>query len=128
VIGTNQTYRLEGVGFGGFAADLGPATDEVYRFFNTKTGGHFFTISEAERDQVIATNRDYRLEGIALYDFVGDQGASTEEVYRFFNTKTGGHFFTASEAERDQVTATNQDYRLEGIAVYAPDDGAILLI
>jgi hypothetical protein len=123
---TRPDLRREGTGFGGFATDQGVATEEVYRFFNTKTGGHFFTTSEAERDEVLATNLDYRLEGVGFYDFVADQGASTEEVYRFFNTKTGGHFFTASEAERDQVIATNQDYRLEGIAFYAPDDGALI--
>ncbi|MCK2055322.1 Ig-like domain-containing protein [Methylobacterium sp. 37f] len=125
---TRPDLRPEGTGFGGFATDQGASTEEVYRFFNTKTGGHFFTTSEGERDEVIATNRDYKLEGIGFYDFTADQGAATEEVYRFFNTKTGGHFFTASEAERDQVIATNQAYKFEGIAFYAPEDGATLVI
>ncbi|MCK2055323.1 Ig-like domain-containing protein [Methylobacterium sp. 37f] len=125
---TRSDLRPEGTGFGGFATDQGAATEEVYRFFNTKTGGHFFTTSEGERDQVIATNRDYKLEGIGFYDFTADQGAATEEVYRFFNTKTGGHFFTASEGERDQVIATNQTYKFEGIAFYAPEDGATLVL
>lgn len=125
---TRPDLRPEGTGFGGFSADQGVATEEVYRFFNTRTGGHFFTTSESERDEVIATNRDYRLEGVGFFDFIVDQGTSTEEVYRFFNTNTGGHFFTASESERDQVLATNQAYRYEGIAFYAPDDGAALIL
>ncbi|MCK2056351.1 carbohydrate-binding domain-containing protein [Methylobacterium sp. 37f] len=128
VLSTRPDLRPEGIGFGGFATDQGAATEEVYRFFNTKTGGHFFTTSEGERDQVIATNQDYRLEGVGFYDFVVDKGAATEEVYRFFNTKTGGHFFTASEGERDQVIATNQDYRFEGIAFYAPDHAGTFVV
>jgi len=128
VVATNSNYKLEGVGLYGFATDQGAATEEVYRFFNTKTGGHFFTTSEGERDQVIATNQDYKLEGVGFYDFATDQGAATEEVYRFFNTKTGGHFFTTSEGERDQVIATNQAYKFEGIAFYAPDDAGTFVI
>lgn len=128
VLQTNQSYKLEGVGFGAFDTKVTEAAEEVYRFFNTKTGGHFFTTSEGERDEVIATNRDYKLEGIGFYDFQVDQGEATDAVYRFFNAKTGGHFFTASEAERDSVVQTSQDYKLEGIAFYAPDAGALLLV
>lgn len=128
VLATRPDLRPEGIGFGGFATDQGAATEEVYRFFNTKTGGHFFTTSEGERDEVIATNRDYKLEGVGFYDFAVDQGAATEEVYRFFNTKTGGHFFTASEGERDQVIATNHDYKFEGIAFYAPEHAGTFVV
>ncbi|GJE72962.1 hypothetical protein CHKEEEPN_4523 [Methylorubrum podarium] len=49
-------------------------------------------------------------------------------MYRFFNAKTNGHFFTISEAERDQVRANLPDFRYEGIAFYAPDDGATFVI
>jgi hypothetical protein len=40
-------------------------------------------------------------------------------VYRFYNATTRSHFFTASEAERDHVIATNKAFAYEGIAFYA---------
>ncbi|MER2252236.1 Ig-like domain-containing protein [Methylorubrum podarium] len=121
-------FRYEGVGYYAFETDQGAATEEVYRFFNAKTNGHFFTISEAERDQVRANLPDFRYEGVGSFAFETDQGAATEAVYRFFNAKTNGHFFTISEAERDQVRANLPDFRYEGIAFYAPDDGATFVI
>ena len=35
-------------------------------------------------------------------------------MYRFFDTAYGTHFFTASAAEKDQITATRPDLVLEG--------------
>lgn len=39
-------------------------------------------------------------------------------VYRFYNTVTGTHFYTASAAERDHVSATYLQFNYEGIAFY----------
>ncbi|WP_156648084.1 Ig-like domain-containing protein [Methylobacterium sp. Leaf88] len=125
---SDPVYRAEGIGFGALEAKSVAGAEEVYRFFNTKTGGHFFTTSEFERDQVIQTAPDYRPEGIGFYEFEADQGSSTDAVYRFYNTKTGGHFFTVSENERNIVSSAGGDYRFEGIAFYAPDAGAFLLV
>ena len=121
-------FRYEGVGYYAFETDKGATTEEVYRLYNAKTSGHFFTISEAERDLVRANLPDFRYEGVGYYAFETDQGAATEAVYRFYNAKTNGHFFTISEVERDQVRANLPDFRYEGIAFYAPDDGATFII
>lgn len=40
-------------------------------------------------------------------------------VYRFFNTKKAAHFYTASQAERDSITASLPTFQYEGIAFYA---------
>ncbi len=55
---------------GRFHASTSPGVGyaPVYRFFNTVAGGHFFTTSAAERDQVIASMPQYRFEGTG---FVG---------------------------------------------------------
>ena len=76
----------------------------VFRFFDTHDGGHFFTTSTAERDQVLATRNDMNFEGVG-YNAVDPAGAdpNAAPVFRFFDTHDGGHFFTTSTAERDQV-------------------------
>jgi len=40
----------------------------VYRFYNKVNGSHFYTVSEAERNNVIATwPHIYTYEGVAFY-------------------------------------------------------------
>ena len=88
----------------------------VFRFFDTHDGGHFFTTSTAERDQVLATRKDMNFEGVG-YDAVNPASSdpNAAPVYRFFDTHDGGHFFTISQAERDQVLNTRPDLKFEGI-------------
>lgn len=123
VIATRPDLAYEGTSFGSFGEGSYPGTSPVFRFFDTKEGGHFYTISAAERDQVLATRPDLKFEGTAFYELTASQGANTDAVFRFFDTKEGGHFYTSSEAERDAVIATRPDLAFEGVAFYAPHDG-----
>jgi len=41
-------------------------------------------------------------------------------VYRFLELDSGGHFYTASAAERDAIVASRPNLRFEGTAFYAP--------
>jgi hypothetical protein len=88
----------------------------VYRFFNVRTGTHFYTASGTERDTVMRTLwTAYKYEGIAYS--VGSTPANNQNLYRFFDLKRGVHFYTASEAEKDNVVRTlSSIYRLEGVA------------
>lgn len=90
----------------------------IYRFFNTQTGAHFYTLSVPERDLVITKLRGYNYEGAAFVAF-GAAASGTNPVYRFFNTRTGAHLYTISEQERAQVQATMPWYQYEGVAWYA---------
>jgi hypothetical protein len=90
----------------------------IYRFFNTQTGSHFYTLSVPERDLVITKLRGYNYEGAAFVAF-GAAAAGTNPVHRFFNTRTGAHLYTISEPERAQVQATMPWYQYEGVAWYA---------
>ncbi|WP_235505812.1 hypothetical protein [Variovorax sp. Root411] len=90
----------------------------IYRFYNTRTGAHFYTSSMPERDLVITTLREYNYEGPAFFAF-GAAAAGTSPVYRFYNTRTGAHFYTISEQERANVQATLPWYSYEGVAWYA---------
>ena len=41
----------------------------VYRFFNNNAGGHFYTISEAEKNTVIQNYNWFRYEGVGFYAY-----------------------------------------------------------
>lgn len=120
VLATRPDLRAEGVAFQALTT-AAQGGSPVFRFFDTRDGGHFFTISAQERDQVLATRPDLRFEGVAFYEYATSQGSSSEAVYRFFDRQDGGHFFTSSLVERNQVMATRPDLAYEGIAFYAPD-------
>ena len=96
----------------------------VYRFFNMKGGVHFYTASDAEFINVYETLASvFHYDGIAY--FVDLRNTEHQvPLYRFFNRKTGVHFYTASEAEKANVIATRSDtYTLEGIAYGVRIDG-----
>jgi len=117
-IGTN--YSLEGTAFYAFTVVQTGALP-VYRFYNITNGGHFYTISEAEKNDV-ATNMSetYHLEGIAFYAYPDTStDSSSLPVYRFYNSSNGQHFYTASETEKNSLTTNlSSIFHLEGIAFY----------
>lgn len=98
------------------------ASNQIFRFWSDLHQHHFFTISAAEKDQVVATFADnvWRLEGVGFQGFT-EQSAGLLPVYRFWSDQKQVHFYTISEAEKDNVVATFADdvWRLEGVAYYA---------
>lgn len=111
-------FKDEGTAF--FAASAStPGLSQVYRFYNLRTGVHFYTISESEKASIEATLPDvFRLEGVSYHaSEVGGQGLIP--LYRFYLPSKGVHFYTASESEKDRVIATlGAIYRFEGIGYY----------
>lgn len=106
-------------------APTGPledTTDPVYRFFDTKTGDHFYTASTGERDSIIKNIAHYQYEGVAFE--TPDDGIGTVDVFRFYNTATDAHFFTSSVGERDQVIRTLPTFQYEGVAFQAYESGS----
>ena len=91
----------------------------VFRFYNTQTGTHFYTISQAERDIVLVRYPQFAYEGPAYYAYPQPR-IDNLPVYRFYNTRTGTHFYTQSEAEKNFVLATYPVFAFEGPAYYAP--------
>ena len=94
-------------------AGTDPTTIDVYRFFDTRTGTHFYTQDQSERQTVLNTRPDLVPEGLNGVGLTAVDPASNDPnasaVYRFFDTVQGTHFFTASVAERDAVIATRRD-------------------
>jgi hypothetical protein len=92
----------------------------VYRFYNPISRGHFFTTNEVERDNVLLHG-----EWGYVYEKYGFQasevgGGNLTPIYRFYNSNSLGHFFTASEEEKNTVLANpNWGYSFEGVGFYA---------
>jgi serralysin len=93
-------------------------TDIMFRFYNTKTGAHFYTASSEERDYVVSQFEEFRYES-AVFGVAQASDAGSSSVFRFYNTQTGVHFFTISAAERDYVLSTFPQFKFEGTAYNA---------
>ncbi len=94
----------------------------VHRFWSPKNRGHFYTSSESERAQMLATYSpsEWTYEGVA-YNSYGEASGNLVPVYRFWSAQNQHHFYTASETEKNSVDAsyTDNEWKLEGIAYYA---------
>ncbi len=99
-----------------------PGLAPVYRFWSDLYQGHFYTISETEKNDVLATWPDvWQLEGVAFYAYpVGQQPSDAKAVYRFWSDQYLSHFYTIDENERDYIIATwPTAWTYEYIAWYA---------
>lgn len=102
-----------------------PGAVPLYRFFNTQTGHHFFTISEAERDNVLenisSKGWPFVFEGVAFSVYASDPTPNAQgkerAMYRYYSTTLNRHAFTTSEAEAQSFDAS-QDWTYEGIGFY----------
>lgn len=108
-------YQLDGVAFIAIAetpetADI-TGISPVYRFFNTDTGVHLYTASEAEKASVLE-QPNYAFEGIAYYGY-NTQEAGTVPLYRFYNPGLDAHFYTSSTETR-AAYLDSSDYQPEG--------------
>jgi hypothetical protein len=94
-------------------------TRELARFYQPTrygAGTHFYTSSRAERDTVLATLPQYRLDGTAAMVHPA-AGTGLVAMHRFFRPGTGTHFYTTSAAEVAQVKR-EPAFTYEGIAFY----------
>ena len=124
VLSAYPQFTYEGPAFAAYVqAEAG--AQPVFRFFNTISGTHFYTNKAVERDYVLATWPQFAFEGPAYYA-MSDAGADGRiELFRFFNTKTGAHFYTTSTTERDQVLSTLPQFTYEGVAFYVYNVGDV---
>jgi|GEM_PF-6252945 len=95
-------------------------SNQVYRFYNPVSKGHFFTINTSERDTVIANpSWGYNFEGVG-FNASSSPGDNLKEVYRFYNPVSRGHFFTINTSERDTVRNNlSSGYIYEEVGFYA---------
>lgn len=89
-------------------------TPNVFRFFDTASGTHFFTDDPNEAATVSSARPDLVIEGVgfdAVDPAIKDPNAAA--VYRFFDQTDGTHFFTASGSEKANIIATRPDLIFE---------------
>jgi hypothetical protein len=93
----------------------------VFRFWSPVASRHFYTISVAERDHVIATyEAHWTYEGPAFLAYATDHVDGLVPVYRFWSPTLLSHFYTISEEEKDSVIVNYPEvWVYEGIAFYA---------
>lgn len=119
VIGSyGSTFSYEGVAYT-LNTSSSANKSALYRFYNTRTGSHFYTASAAERDRVISAYAGiYSYEGVA-YNVSPTSVSGTTPVYRFYNVVNGTHFYTASLEEANRTIASYSNiYSFEGPAFY----------
>jgi hypothetical protein len=97
-----------------------PTADQVpvHRFFNMKSGTHKYTATQAVIDSLTAQPLAFKYEGIVFYAYKTTSAAEvTSELpfYEFFNSATGGYFYTSSEKEKNKVIANLPQLRYIGI-------------
>jgi hypothetical protein len=123
VAANSNTWTYEGKAFFAFDAPVAWNVMPVYRFWSSSLSGHFYTMSEDEKDYLIANYPTdvWAYEGIAFYAYPpGVEPKDTAPVYRFWSDRLGSHFYTASESEKDSLINDSAGaWTYEGIAWYA---------
>ena len=114
----SSAYTYEGVAY--VVDRVNPSNSSpLYRFYNMKTGSHFYTADPAEKDRVAGTLPSvYHYDGPA-YAISRTAAPGARAIWRFYNRANGSHFYTASAAERDSTVAQLfSTYAYEGTAFY----------
>ena len=88
----------------------------IHRFYSKAYKGHFFTISEEEKEDLIAHNPNWKYEGVA-YQAYTNEAAGTTALFRFYSKGYRGHFFTI-DADEAEAVKRNRNWKYEGIAYY----------
>lgn len=95
------------------------ATADIFRFYLTNEGRHFYTALESERDFIVNNKETFpgwQYEGAAFsaYSTI-DHPDDAVAVVRYLNQQTGGHFYSTSTFEQSLLDQ-NSDWLNEGIA------------
>ncbi len=108
-------FKYRGIAF--FASvTSGTDTVPVYRLYDPRTGGHFWTAGINEKNTLTA--RGYGVEGVAFYAVQPGSARAGSPVYRIYDSRTGAHIWTASESYKNALLA-NPVYKYEGISFYS---------
>lgn len=93
----------------------------VYRFLDGGVGSYFYTPSQVEANSVQRNLPQFQLLGESQgFEAYSNQNSTTGliPIYRFFNTDVGGHFFTTSSFEAQNVRETLPNMREEVSGFY----------
>lgn len=91
--------------------------EAVYRFYNTGTGGHFYSASVHEAETIMRGMPSFTFEGVAFQTAAAQE--DTVSVHRFYNASSGGHLYTTSPTEIANIKATLPQFSYEGVSYQA---------
>ncbi len=116
-----RVFQYEGVAY---STEATVGTVPLYRFYSQRSASHFYTASTDEAAMITAIWPGiFSLEG-RTYSVSPTGIDGWDPVYRFYNVKTGSHFYTASAEERDLVIAKlSMTYQYDGVAFHVADSG-----
>ena len=122
IVDNDPNWFLEGITYYVVALDenkicTGTQGSKVYRFWSDTYSKHFYTISENERDLVLANDPNWSLEGEVFCGFI-PKVPDSSDVFRFWSDTFTGHVYTISNTEKGLIEQ-DPNWRLEGTAYYA---------
>jgi hypothetical protein len=86
----------------------------IYRFFNTETGSHLYTMDETEKGYIQDSLDNYNFEGIKYYAFESEpENLETIPIYRMLNTQSGIHLFSIDQNEINYVEQNLPNFVME---------------
>ncbi|WP_147794101.1 hypothetical protein [Cellulomonas sp. Y8] len=117
---SDRNWVAEGQPFSAFAADgttCAAGTTAVHRFYSMRFRSHFFTASAAEKNAIVAGDKNWAYEGVAYCATTTAQPGTTP-LYRFWSPTFGKHHFTTDAAEARRLDVDDPNWDAEGIAYY----------
>ncbi|MDP6586949.1 MAG: Ig-like domain-containing protein, partial [Anaerolineales bacterium] len=103
------SYAFQGSTFNA-ASTGGSNVTLVHRFYNANTGHHLWSMDPNEIANIKSNLPSYTYEGPSFYVYSSDPDPSDPNigdlVYRYYNSTTGRHFWTADAEERTLITLT----------------------
>ena len=88
--------------------------EPIYRFFNTETGAHLYTMNENEKNYIQDNLDNYSFEGIKYYAFKSQpREMETIPVYRMLNTQSGAHLFSNDMSEIGYIEENLSHFSME---------------
>ena len=104
-------------------ADAGVGLDAKLTFITEEAGEYYIVVDYAERaagpDLARVHGGSYTLSVTQSNDITN--ALVPDGVYRFFNTDTGTHFYSANITERDSIITNLPNFNLEGPSFKAAD-------
>ncbi len=122
LLNLRDVWDGEGIDYYAYAqADAAPGLEPIYRLWSPVLLRHFYTISDSERQAMLADawrQAQWESEGVAFYAFrEGYEPAGTIPVYRF-RGDAGCHFWTAQDAATVMKRFPGEQIKADGIAWY----------
>ncbi len=114
----NPSGNYSRAGLFGYTCGTGDYFSEqnaLYRYYNPKSGKHFYTTSKTEGDGTVKS-LGFKYEGLAGYVFAVKESDSQSPIYRLYNPSINKHFYTTNESEKNALTTNG--YRFEGTIGY----------